>query len=353
VRAVRCPAEEVRVGAADARPDVVDRDELRSARAAGSLDGRLERLPDSHPASPRYCADGHGAEDAGEWRDAGDADERVRPLTDAEHAEHVAEVRVRLEAARAAGLSTEQQHTIDAKHKIWSDERQALHDEVIDDLYAKASAVPCEQKAVIAGGLPGSGKTTVLAEHAGFDPSRFMTINPDLIKEEIARRGLIPHIGGLSPMEASDLVHEESSLLAKRLAHRAQAEGRNVIWDVTMSDERSTTLRIQSLRDAGYTHVTGIFIDIPLEVSVRRADARYREGNEEYRNGEGLGGRYVPPEVIRRQTDSNWPSQNRHTFEQVKTAFDVWWRYDNSKDGRRPTVAATGSVDREREEVDR
>src|SRR5580700_1974880 len=197
VRAVRCPAEEVRVGAADARPDAVDRDELRLTRAAGSLDGRLERLPDSHPASPRYCADGHGAEDAGEWRDAGDADERVRPLTDAEHAEHVAEVRVRLEAARAAGLASDVQHTVDGWGEIWSDERQAAHDALVGDLYSAAEHVPCDRRVIMAGGLPGSGKTTVLHEHAGIDLSQYLMINPDVIKEEMASRGLMPEIEGL------------------------------------------------------------------------------------------------------------------------------------------------------------
>ena len=41
--------------------------------------------------------------------------------------------------------------------------------------------------------------------------SQYLMINPDDIKEEMARRGMVPEIEGLSPMEASDLVHEESS----------------------------------------------------------------------------------------------------------------------------------------------
>ena len=53
----------------------------------------------------------------------------------------------------------------------------------------------------------------------------------------MARRGMIPEVEGLSPMEASDLVHEESSYLARQLALRAQADGKNLIWDITMSDQ--------------------------------------------------------------------------------------------------------------------
>ena len=79
----------------------------------------------------------------------------------------------------------------------------------------------------MAGGLGGAGKTTILTEHADIDLTQYLMINPDNIKEEMARRGMIPDIDGLSPMEASDLAHEESSYLAKRLARRADAEGKN------------------------------------------------------------------------------------------------------------------------------
>ena len=75
--------------------------------------------------------------------------------------------------------------------------------------------------AVVAGGLGGAGKTTVLGDHEGIDPTKYLTINPDDLKEELAQRGMIPKVDGLSPMEASDLVHEESSYLARQLALRA------------------------------------------------------------------------------------------------------------------------------------
>ena len=104
--------------------------------------------------------------------------------------------------------------------------------------------------------IRGAGKTTVLTQHANIDLSQFLMINPDDIKEEMARRGMIPEIDGLSPMEASELAHEESSHLAKRLAHRAQADGKNLIWDITMSSEGTTAGRIDDLRKAGYARST-------------------------------------------------------------------------------------------------
>jgi predicted kinase len=298
-----------------------DRDELRQ---------RLHRLPPGHPSSsPVDAAEIPGPPDS-------------RPLTDAEHAEHVKEVRVRLDKARADGLVTKLQHTTDSDHEQWSDDRTAMHDAIIADLYGTAREVPCERRALLAGGLPGAGKTTVLEQHAAIDRSRYLTINPDKIKNEMAKRGMVPQVEGLTPMEASDLVHEESSHIAKRLARRAMHDGRNVIWDITMSSQESTEQRINGLRELGYSRVEGIFVDIAPDVGVRRSDARHREGHDSYRAGHGQGGRFVPAEVIAAQADPDWGCSNRRTFEQIKPRLDAWLLCDNSVDGRDPLLVDSG-----------
>jgi predicted ABC-type ATPase len=325
------------VGAVDTPTDLEPRDgrELRDGPGAGGLDQRLQRLAAGHPSSPRYSD--NRPPDGG-----GDSPE-VRPLTDAEHAEHVAEVRERLADAHAAGLGTDLLHTLDTDRRVWTDERDALQTSLVEDLYAAADAVPCDGEAIIAGGIGGAGKSTILTNHIGVDLTRYLVINPDLIKGEMARRGLIPEVEGLSPMEASDLAHEESSVIAKRLAHRAYADGKNVIWDITMSTGKSTGARIDALREAGYTKIHGVFVDIPVELSVKRAETRHRHDHDGYRNGEGMGGRYIPPEVILSKADEAWGSTNRANFEQVKGRFDSWSRYDNSVDGRRPVLVEVGS----------
>jgi predicted kinase len=303
-----------------------DRDELRQ---------RLERLPPGHPSSP-VEADGtpRPPEPGLRCRDSPNAQsphEADAPrLTDAEHAEHVKEVRVLLDKARADGLATDRQHTIDPAREVWSEQRDAMHDAIIDDLYTRASDVPCERRAIIAGGLPGAGKSTVLEHHAGIDKSQYLTINPDDVKEELARRDMIPPVSGLSPMEASDLVHEESSHVAKRLAHRAHADGKNVIWDITMSSRASTEGRVNALRAQGYSWIEGVFIDVAVDISASRADSRHREGQDSYQAGDGYGGRFIPAELIKAKADPDWGSCNRKTFEEVKDHFDHWHRYDNS-----------------------
>ena len=315
-----------------------DRDELAQ---------RLWRLPPGHPSSPvdadgtpRPPEPGLRCSESPDPSPAGDAD--WRPLSDAEYAEHVTKVRELLDKARAEGLATELRHTTDPDHEQWTEDRAVMQEAIIADLYGATGDVQCERRAILAGGLPGAGKTTVLEQHVGIDRSRYLTINPDEIKEEMAERGMIPEVAGLTPMEASDLVHEESSHIAKQLALRAMPEGKNVIWDITMASRESTQRRIGDLRAAGYAQVEGIFIDIPVDVGIRRSDARHREGHDSYRAGHGAGGRFVPADVIGSQADPEWGSRNRRTFEQVKPQLDAWLRCDNSVDGRAPVLADSG-----------
>ena len=317
-----------------ALPETADREVLRR---------RLERLPPGHLSSPT-ADDGvdrepDQSESAVRGRDFPDAspteDEDRRTLTDAEHAERVQLIRERLDWARQEGLATDNRYL--DEEGIWSRERQDAHDAIVNDFCEAAASVPSERQAIMAGGLGGAGKSTVLDSYANVDQSRYLKINPDDIKEAMAARGLIPELDGLSPMEASDLVHEESSAVAYQLADRAMKDGKNVIWDITMSSPNSALRRLEDLADEGYS-TRGVFVDIPIDVAVERADARHRIGHEDFRAGLGFGGRYVPPEVIKAQTDEDWGSVNRRTFEEVKSSFTEWRVYDNSVTGREPQL---------------
>jgi Zeta toxin len=274
------------------------------------------------------------SEQGDSWRGSDDPpDDSAWPSWE-ERAEHIADVLDRIEKADEDGLSAEDLHTVDPAKEIWSIERTLQHDSLLADIYDQAAGVPCEYKAIIAGGLSGAGKSTVLANHPEIDRSQYLTINPDDIKEEMARRNMIPEVEGLSPMEASDLVHEESSYLARQLALRAQADGKNLIWDITMSDLQKTEKRIQDLREAGYSKIDGIFVEIPIETSLRRTEERYWTDQNKWFSGQGIGGRLIPPDVILRQRDDEWGSCNRKTFETIKQTFENWEIRDNSLDDR-------------------
>lgn len=298
--------------------------------------------PDAPPYEPNMSTPSLGNGAAPESDGGRPIDDETCSLTDREWAEHITEVRDGLSKAYEQNLNTDCAYTINGAGEVWLEERERLHDAILEDLYARAADVPCDFKAIVAGGLGGAGKTTVLTQHAGIDLSQYLMINPDNIKEELARRGMIPEIDGLSPMEASDLAHEESSHLAKRLAHRAQADGKNLIWDITMSSETSTAGRIDDLRKANYAQVDGLFVDISVETSISRTEWRHREGHDEWRAGRGLGGRYVPPEIVKNQADSQWGSKNRKIYESMKGSLDSWSTYDNSVDGRPAEIIELG-----------
>jgi predicted ABC-type ATPase len=254
----------------------------------------------------------------------------------------------RLDAAERAGMSSEMLYTIDPEHKIWSKDRLAQRGRLTEDMYHASDDVPGDGRAVIAGGIAGAGKTTVLENFAGIDRSHYLTVNPDKIKEKMAERRMIPHVDGLAPMERSGLVHEESSQAASDLATRAYADRRNVIWDITMSRIESALKRIDNLREAGYTEVVGVFVDIPAEKSVERAASRHRHGLEDYRNGRGHGGRFLAPDLIWRQQTADGQTLNRKVFESLKPYFDRWMIFDNSVDGRSPVLVEAGGREREK-----
>ncbi len=88
---------------------------------------RIDRLSPGHPSSP-VEADGRRKPPPPRLRDIA----LPEPATDAEHAEHVKDVRDRLDKARAHGLSTDQQHTIDPDRQTWSREATlTLHRAII------------------------------------------------------------------------------------------------------------------------------------------------------------------------------------------------------------------------------
>lgn len=329
-------------------------------RDADDLVARLEALAANLPSSPRYLnADTYQRKqsdsllslsetrnEAGVSDDAAGRD--LRPLTDEEYADHIRMVEAGLDEADRQGKSSQRLYAGDPEGKIWVKNRADQQVSILDDICRDRADVPCDGEAIVAGGLGGAGKSTVLSRFAGIDRAKYLTVNPDEIKEEMAERGMIPEVDGLSPLECSQLVHEESSLVAGSLAKRAYADRRNVIWDVTMSRYESAAKRIDDLRDAGYTDILGVFVDIPAAKSLERAHSRHRAGMEAYRNGRGHGGRYLSPDLVLRQQADDGQTINRKVFEALKPRFDRWMVFDNSVDGRDPVLMESSDDPKER-----
>jgi hypothetical protein len=212
---------------------------------------------------------------------------------------------------------------------MYTPERRKQHEQIIDDIMRSNEHVKSEKRAAITGGLMGAGKTTTLKSDAGknsanIDTNEYITINPDDIKNELINRGMIPDYPGLKPGEAAWLMHDESSKLAWDLHHRAVAQGKNVIWDISMSSTSGVERRMNRLMDNGYK-VRLVFVDTTIDTAVKRAEKRHRIEKD------GRLARYTSEKVIRSQTDSQFGSKNRKVFEEIKSkANDGWYLFDNN-----------------------
>jgi hypothetical protein len=130
---------------------------------------------------------------------------------------------------------------------IWNPERFRQQGRLVADLYERAAGVPCDRRAVLAGGLPGADKADALAQE-GVSAAAFLMVSVAGVLEEMAARSLIPVVARLSPMEAADLALAEAQFVAKRIAMRAVADGRDVILDISMASEQSVVSWLAALR---------------------------------------------------------------------------------------------------------
>ncbi|MFJ2218032.1 zeta toxin family protein [Streptomyces sp. NPDC101062] len=290
-------------------------------------------------AGPAGQAVGHSAGPSAALAQAAQAAPKT-PLTDAQWNRHVASVQRNLDRALAEGQETAVRYTVGGDREHWFASRVRLQRQVADELYARGAAVPDEGRAILTGGPMGAGKTTVLTRYSGVDLSQYLVVSADDVKDVMCERRMIPAARGLTPLEASTLVQEESKLIANMVASRAYQARKNIVWDFSMSSRGSVEGRLTPMRAAGYGDIAALFVDIPVEMSVQRADQRHRKGHEAFRNGEGCGGRYVPPALIRAGADPQWGSVNRRAFEETKNLFNTWSLWDSA--GAEPTLIASG-----------
>ncbi|QDH91732.1 hypothetical protein SEA_PHRAPPUCCINO_57 [Mycobacterium phage Phrappuccino] len=257
---------------------------------------------------------------------------RTGALSDSEYYARVRQVMDQVDNARRSGQTTNKLHA--GPMAGYSLPRYIQQQQLLNDAWKELGEnVPRNRHGLIVGGLPGSGKSTVLDNHAeieGVGPVKgnFLRIDPDYFKEQMGKRGMTPQIEGLSPLETAALIHDESTDLAHRLAHRAYQEGTNVAWDGTL--RYPGTDKIEDFKKHGYTP-HGIFVDLPLDASVQRAQERYRRGHEGYVAGTNpLGGRLVPEDYIRSSASPQpgFNSINRKNFEDMRAHFatpaQVW-----------------------------
>lgn len=229
----------------------------------------------------------------------------------------------------------------------YNNERAKQQEKLLNEIWkTKAEKVPNEGKAIMAGGLGGAGKGFTLEKKMKVDPDKYFTINPDDIKEAMAKNGMIPQVDKkMTLMELSPLAHEEASDMANMLAQKAYKERKNIIWDITMSSKKSVAeKRLKPMRAAGYDQIEAVFVDVTVDKSVAQATQRWENG---LRENQELGGRFLPSSA----TAENMPkgnkfrSNNREVFEEVKDLFDGYTLWDNETEesGKKP-IETSGTM---------
>jgi predicted ABC-type ATPase len=154
-------------------------------------------------------------------------------------------------------------------------ERVALHDEIISKFLSTATEV-ANPEALILGGGPGTGKSTLVSLEGLHKPNTLL-INTDDI------RALLPELKEGKPAFFS---HEEASHIGKQL--RIAAGKRNILLDGT-GDSSLENLggKVAMMRASGHS-IVAEYVNAPTEVALERAQQRAART-----------GRQVPVTVLR------------------------------------------------------
>jgi hypothetical protein len=242
---------------------------------------------------------------------------------------------------------------------LWSEEMQQVFDALVDQAYNDLTdnqSKPRDRRAIMLGGLPGSGKSSTLEAMSKGDSPMFredewIIANPDYFKDVILANGLGPQLSGMTPAETATFIHEASSEMNHMLEQLLTVEGYNVIFDITMGGrvrdgEKSWTEKIVDRLEALDYTTDGLFVDVPPAVSRQRAQSRHMAGLNALRTGKSKrdndpelvnGGRVVPDAVIASSEfgkddpeAENYSSHNARNFDRLKEQFARWAFWDNS-----------------------
>ena len=222
----------------------------------------------------------------------------------------------------ADGMHNSLEEHMDDKGNL-SEERQAVHDQIIKDFFAEKLPAKGTPQMIMSGGGPASGKTFIRKEaEKEFGEETTVTIDPDDFKarlpgyEEMAKKD----------DKAAAFYHEESSALAKRAYQYAADNNVNVVYDGTGDGSiKSVESKIAIARDAGYK-VVGKYVTVDTEEALRRNLGRYLHAKEEYESGKSTVPPRLPEESVVRATHQKVSDISA----QVADRYDEFYLYDNN-----------------------
>lgn len=234
-----------------------------------------------------------------------------------------------------AGQETTVLYASKSGRRRYSRDRERQHEEIIDH-FVNAAGVRADGRALLLGGLPGAGKTTSLNDPSvqaliDVDLSEYVTANSDEVKAEMIRRGMVPDYPGLTPLESATMYQKESHEVFQRILDRAFSQRKNVAVDMTLRNPGHWDVTRSQMRagEPPRYERTLLFVDVPVDTALDRAQSRYEAGD-----------RYVPAGFISGLRGRGGKTAPREVFDQVKNRADRWLLVDNS--GAGPQLVADG-----------
>jgi predicted ABC-type ATPase len=189
---------------------------------------------------------------------------------------------------------------------VYIPERQRIHDEIVAS-FVKASETPGQPTLFITGGLPGSGKSSMLKmpEYKGYK-EKYNIIDSDEIKEILAKRDGLLGVG-----TKASIYHSESDDIANEIVRQTISNRHNIGIDATMKSVGKMERLIKELTGVGY-RVEIAFADLPLGKAIERATGRFLGG-----------GRFVDPLYI-----ATHDHKNHESYDKLRPMADVAMRWD-------------------------
>ena len=178
---------------------------------------------------------------------------------------------------------------LDGEGKL-TDQREALHQNIIDEKLAGKEPVEGQATMTMLGGGPASGKSSVMSTKAEDLDNHTVVVDPDDMKKALPNYTTMAKYDD----QTASYYHEESSALAKRFAKVAYSENYDVIYDgVGDGSVNSVMKKINDAKNAGYK-VDAKYVTIDTEEAVARNRQRYE--NEKAKGGAP---RLVPESYVR------------------------------------------------------
>ena len=169
--------------------------------------------------------------------------------------------------AKAKGLDSEK---LFMKNGDYTPERKKLHDSIVNRVLAGTLRKSSKKKYMLGGG-PANGKSTLVKSGKLPHPKGILTVDSDAIK------GMLPEYNTMlanGDTLGASFVHEESSMLAKRIIKTAQGRNQDFVLDGVNDGGIEKLLgKIKGYKKGG-SRVRGDYVSLDTKLSHKLAKSR-------------------------------------------------------------------------------